>query len=352
MPRISVIIPVYNVEAYLAECLDSVLAQTLPDIEAICVNDGSTDGSRAVLARYAARDPRVVIVDKDNGGLSSARNAGIDAARAPYLCFLDSDDLLEPHACERIVQVMEDRGADVLTFGATCFPKGDYGTWYDDVLSPSDVTYNSFSIHILFLERSRPFAWRTACRTSLMRERHIRFDEGVRFGEDTVFHFAVYPRAGRTVLASDKLYDYRAAREGSLMDRLNKDEHALRLEHVRIVDAVLADWQGLGILDAYAARMLDWALEFVVVDTLLIPADKCADVARSLRAMLSAYWDEPTMRALAADEPSVAQVLNEVVLADEVPGGLRRTHLYLTFMRHLRGIRIASRDLLLHYLGR
>ena len=93
---ISVIIPVYNVEAYLARCLDSVLNNTYRNVEVICVNDGSTDGSLAILREYEARDPRIVVIDKENGGVSSARNAGLDRMSGDYVTFIDADDYVHP----------------------------------------------------------------------------------------------------------------------------------------------------------------------------------------------------------------------------------------------------------------
>ena len=97
---VSVIVPVYNVEKYLARCLDSILAQTLPCYELLCVNDGSTDGSAAILANYAAKDARIRILDKKNGGLSSARNFGLEHAVAPFVMFVDSDDWIDPTTLE------------------------------------------------------------------------------------------------------------------------------------------------------------------------------------------------------------------------------------------------------------
>ena len=98
--RFSIIIPVYNVEKYLRDCLDSVLAQTYPDWEAVCVNDGSTDGSGTILEEYASKDSRFKVITKANGGLSSARNAGLERAEGDYVLFLDSDDWLEVKALE------------------------------------------------------------------------------------------------------------------------------------------------------------------------------------------------------------------------------------------------------------
>ena len=94
--KVSVIVPIYNVKRYLAKCLDSIISQTLKDIEIICVNDGSTDGSEKVLAEYAKKDSRIKIVNRKNGGLSAARNTGMPYATGKYIGFVDSDDYIEP----------------------------------------------------------------------------------------------------------------------------------------------------------------------------------------------------------------------------------------------------------------
>lgn len=93
MPKISVIIPVYNVEKYLCECLDSVINQTLQDIEIICINDGSKDGSLDILKEYAKNDNRIVLIDKENEGVGKTRNVGIDKASGEFVCFIDPDDI-------------------------------------------------------------------------------------------------------------------------------------------------------------------------------------------------------------------------------------------------------------------
>lgn len=112
-PLISVIIPVYKVEAYLTACVESVLAQTYQNIEIILVNDGSPDQCPQMCDEFAARDSRVRVIHKENGGLSSARNAGIDAAKGKYLAFLDSDDLWTPLFLERLYRAIEELGADL-----------------------------------------------------------------------------------------------------------------------------------------------------------------------------------------------------------------------------------------------
>ena len=115
-PKISIIIPVYNVEKYLRRCLDSVLNQTFTDWVAICVNDGSPDNSAAILSEYAARDARFKIVTKENGGLSDARNAGMKHATGDYILFLDSDDFIHPQTLEIAYFLATRDGSDIVSF--------------------------------------------------------------------------------------------------------------------------------------------------------------------------------------------------------------------------------------------
>lgn len=112
MAEISVIVPVYKVERYLRKCLDSLVAQTLRDIEIICVDDGSPDGSATILAEYAARDGRIRVIRQANGGLSAARNTGLAQSSAPYVMFCDSDDWVEPTWCEELLRTVRETGAD------------------------------------------------------------------------------------------------------------------------------------------------------------------------------------------------------------------------------------------------
>lgn len=116
MPVVSVIIPVYNVEKYLNQCLDSVLNQTLQDIEVICVNDSSTDGSLAILEEYAKKDERVTVVTQPNSGAGAARNKGLSLAAGKYLSFLDSDDFFEPDMLELAYNKAEEDKADFVVF--------------------------------------------------------------------------------------------------------------------------------------------------------------------------------------------------------------------------------------------
>ena len=115
MPRVSVVVPIYNVERYLADCLESLAAQTLQDLEVVMVDDGSTDRSAAIAQAFAERDPRFKLVSQANGGLSKARNTGIDAAAGEFLAFVDSDDVVAPDAYELLVGALDETGSDFAT---------------------------------------------------------------------------------------------------------------------------------------------------------------------------------------------------------------------------------------------
>lgn len=113
-PLISVIVPIYNMESLLPRCLDSLAAQTLRDLEIICVDDGSTDGSGGIVRKYASGDSRFRLITQENSGRAEARNAGIRAAAAPYLGFADPDDYVEPDMYERLYRLAEESGADMV----------------------------------------------------------------------------------------------------------------------------------------------------------------------------------------------------------------------------------------------
>ena len=112
-PKVSIIIPVYNVEPFLARCLDSVVGQTLRGIEIICVDDGSPDRSIDILNRYAAQDDRIRVISQENRGLGGARNRGFDAATGEFILFVDSDDWIDPAYCERLYEAAREAEADI-----------------------------------------------------------------------------------------------------------------------------------------------------------------------------------------------------------------------------------------------
>jgi glycosyltransferase involved in cell wall biosynthesis len=128
MPKVSIIIPVYNVEKYLNKCLDSIINQTLNDIEIICINDGSTDKSLSILELFKSRDERIKVISQPNAGLSAARNKGMEAAQGEYICFVDSDDYIDLDFCKKLYSTAVKHDADIAC--ATIIRKREYSEKY------------------------------------------------------------------------------------------------------------------------------------------------------------------------------------------------------------------------------
>lgn len=205
----SLIIPVYNVEKYLRTCLDSVIAQSFPAWEAVCINDGSTDGSATVLEEYAARDGRFRVINQPNGGLSAARNAGLDAVKGDYVLFLDSDDWLESNALEVLTSNLN--GEDLLCFSGRRFLESDGQYHLPDrlerrhYLSGMDYYNENALVH-------RDFAFvcvvlRLYNRLFLM-EKSLRFKEGILHEDDLFTPLACYYARNVSVI-DNCLYNYR-----------------------------------------------------------------------------------------------------------------------------------------------
>lgn len=210
-PRVTIIIPVYNVEKYLARCLDSVLGQHISCWEAVLVDDGSCDGSGAIADAYAARDGRFHVIHRQNGGLSAARNTGIEWAlqncMGEYLSFLDSDDWLHPQFLELMLDAMESTGAKVAMGGMLNTEKPV------DIFPPVDNRAVVFYAEDLFLSRKWDFNY--ACGKLYRREdfRTLRFPEGKIF-EDVFTTYRVLFGAESVALVDAPLYCYFYNREG------------------------------------------------------------------------------------------------------------------------------------------
>ena len=225
-PKVSVIIPVYNTEAYLPDCLESVLDQTLREIEIVCVNDGSPDRSLDILKKYAALDARVMVIDQDNQGPSCARNAGLNAASGEYVCFLDSDDMLRVDALEKLYATAKENGLEQLFFDAETFYEQEE---IKEQFQSFDQYYHSGLTEIridkgpkLFAELKNMGIYRcSACLQLLSREflnrRGLRFEPGI-LQEDNLFTFLCIFQAERAGKTGEAFY-LRRIREDSIMTR-------------------------------------------------------------------------------------------------------------------------------------
>lgn len=209
----SVVIPVYNVESYLRDCLNSVVNQTFTDWEAICVNDGSTDGSAAVLEEYADKDSRLKIITQPNAGLSAARNTGMKTAHGEYVLFLDSDDWLESHALETLAQNLD--GEDMLCYSGRRYTEQTKTFHQPDALTEGGYQsgmdyYNANAL----LKRDFAFVCVVlrAYKRSFLIDNKLWFKEGI-YHEDNHFTPLACYHAHKVRVINDCLYDYRLRKD-------------------------------------------------------------------------------------------------------------------------------------------
>ena len=204
-PKVSVIIPVYNTQPWLKECLDSVLRQTMADFEVICVDDGSTDQSGAVLQEYAAKDARFSVFSQSNQGQSAARNAGIKIARGQYIYFLDSDDYIEPDLPETVCRRLDNENLDIVFFDVHVF--GEKGIQQEFVNQKNKryilsrdypAVFTGEDLLCSFLENGdyRCSVCKQVVRKELLTIHQLSFYEGI-INEDDLYTFQVMMLARR-----------------------------------------------------------------------------------------------------------------------------------------------------------
>lgn len=203
-PLISIIVPVYNVEPYLRKCLDSILSQTYTNWEALIVDDGSTDKSGSICDEYAKKDNRFKVVHKENGGVSSSRNIGVEKSTGKYVTFVDGDDKLDDQFLEQLIIASERNGGIPAVSGSKRL--------YDNGISESYVLYNNEILQVdLFLENKLMHtpAWGYLFRSSVIKGHHMEFDNKLAKSEDMLFLSQYFQFESKIVTIDKQLYLYR-----------------------------------------------------------------------------------------------------------------------------------------------
>ena len=224
MPSISIVVPVYNAQKYLDKCLQSLLSQTFCDLEIICVNDGSTDGSLDILNKYAQKDKRIKVISKENTGLSGARNTALKNVTGKYLMFVDADDYLEKETCKTVFNEIEKENADAVLFSymreykkkqkpkflfseeKTVFNKSEvqskihrrfFGLIGEELKSPSDAD-------------SIVTAWGKLYKSKIILDNNIEFTDTKQIGtEDALFNIHAFSYLNKAVYINKTFYHYR-----------------------------------------------------------------------------------------------------------------------------------------------
>lgn len=230
---ISVIIPVYQVEKYLSRCLDSVINQTYKNLEIILVDDGSTDASGDICDEYAKKDDRIKVIHKENGGLSSARNVGLDIMQGEYVAFVDSDDWIAPDMYEYLYQIMQDTGVDISVcyYKRTSGAEGKANKKKEQIkILEHDEIDNFF--YRLNGEPSFYSVWNRLYRKSVVK--FIRFWDG-KINEDVLYTYEAYKSANSLAVSNQIKYYYFMNNKGLTRSGLSAKDFSLLEVWDRIV---------------------------------------------------------------------------------------------------------------------
>jgi len=238
-PTVSIIIPVYNASETIDGIVSSISGQTFRDFELILVDDGSTDSTLNILRGLKARDTRIVIRSKKNGGPSSARNDGLAKARGKYVMFFDADDNIEKDCLEKMVATAEESSGDLVVSGwkidITVNKKNikAYKTIHPtkQTVEGADVSLKKFIVRSVGDDGLLYNLWNKLFRLDIINEHNIRFREDIRFGEDLIFSFHYFAHVSKLSIIPDALYHYQVGSETSVFSKSALDPEYRRINN-------------------------------------------------------------------------------------------------------------------------
>ncbi len=219
----SIIVPIYKIEKYLPECIESVQKQSFDDYELILVDDGSPDGCGAICDKYAEDDRHISVIHKKNGGLSAARNSGIEAAKGDYIIFLDGDDVLYDGILERLdSELSKNTDADIFIGNVLHWCEGSETVYFDNkTFFEFAAAHSLFDLCEKYAENNIliPWrAWQSVYRSDFIKNNDLLFDSDIIGAEDCDYFFRILPHIKKYVLSDCTVVKYRAFREGSIVN--------------------------------------------------------------------------------------------------------------------------------------
>lgn len=216
-PLISVIVPVYNVEKYLDECIQSIICQTYKNLEIILINDGSTDSSGEICDKRAEKDNRIKVIHKKNTGVSDCKNIGLSIAKGCYIHFCDSDDKLNNNIYETMINVAIENNVELVMCGFETFPNGNIAlpnVQSNKSISPMEFIHSSNTLHS---DNDICFTWRFLIKKDILKKNNLMFDKRIKIGEDFLFNLETIMHTKNLYVIPEALYKYRIDNETSLM---------------------------------------------------------------------------------------------------------------------------------------
>lgn len=278
-PFFSVIMPVYNVEAYIAKAIQSVLNQTTENFELLVINDGSPDGSLAIAEKYAVSDSRIRIFNKQNGGLSDARNFGIERAKGSYLYFMDSDDWITEDLLETLYKKIQLNPSDIYVFGYHLDVEDTHGRTtqtqsvkYKDSQFLRSITkppkLNTELLNLL------GYAWNKVYSKNFIDNYELRFDKGISLVEDMLFNSRAFQKVNSLIIVDQCFYHYINREISTLIKSYHKDSFKLILKKHQATKEFLKDWEySKNKINKVLARSLVLGIQYCINNLLYYKSD-------------------------------------------------------------------------------
>lgn len=259
MKKLSVIVPVYNVEKYLSKCLDSLINQTLKDIEIILVNDGSPDNSQSIIDEYKKKDKRIKSIIKENGGQGSARNLGLTKAKGEYISYIDSDDWIDSNMLEEMYNCAKEKDLDIVI----CGYNNIFGDRIEEVLVPDNLINDTLSN-----KNSKIFNIISPCSKIYKREyllnSKVLFEENKVWYEDFAYSVKLLATTSKIGIVNKAMYNY-LIRPNSTM---NNTKILKNLDILLAVDDIVAYMKGKKIYKEYYDEVEYMAIENILISTI------------------------------------------------------------------------------------
>ncbi len=262
--KVSVIIPVYNSEKYLKQCLDSVVNQTLKDIEIIVINDGSTDNSLQIIQEYVSKYQNIKLINKQNEGCYKARNIGLETAVGEYIAFLDSDDYIKYDIYEKLYLQAKQTDADIVS--------SDYY-----ILQGKKLNLVSFSSSAKMLKKANnellnaenilldAVIWNRIFKKQMLVEKNIKFHSDIYMADDAFFHIVTMLNAQKIVYIPDILYIYRVSRKGSITFSYNEKN----FDCIKVAEKIM-DYAVKNNMEHFMPQIVAFVLRLIILGYLRI----------------------------------------------------------------------------------
>ena len=311
MDKISIIVPIYNVEKYLSSALDSVVNQTYKNLEVLLIDDGSTDNSSEIAEKYVKKDSRFILLHQKNQGLSGARNTGLEKASGKYIMFLDSDDFFDPNACESLYKCIEKTNADYAIGNYT--NTGEDGTkWKEPVFDKNK--FKSFRLSIKDYENSffimNSGVWNKIFRKSFLDKLGVRFVEKLP-AEDAIFTTYCFIHSERVFYTPDNVYNYRLRNSDSISTNCSRNYFLGINKAYRIIYDNFRTSNNLEYYRYYYAKSMNYIL-YRFIDTDLLTNEEKIEILVKMKwfYMLNNDLKIPTIIK------SVQYIIESIVMGD------------------------------------